>query len=340
MNLRSANLYPAALLVLAAALPAVLLLAAGTGAYPIPTARIPAILWSGIEEEGYRVLVYIRMPRVVLAALVGAVLAVSGAGLQTLFRNALADPGLIGVSGGASLAASAWIVLAGGPATASIWGLPVSAFLGGLAVVGLVWRLSRTTGAGHTSTLLLTGIALNAIVFSVVGLLTYLSDDAELREMSFWQMGSLGGASWPLVVAAAVPAVAGAGLLVPAGRQLNALALGEEEAFHLGIRVRRLHRRIVLGAALAVGGAVAAAGGVGFIGLVVPHLLRLALGADNRMLLPGSALAGAILLVAADTVARTVAAPAEVPVGIITALGGGPFFLWLIWRHRRQVSHA
>lgn len=340
MNGVRPNPYPVVLAALLCLLPLTLCVAAGTGAYAIRPFRIPAILWGHLDDEGYRVLLYVRLPRVALAAMVGAVLAVSGASLQTLFRNPLADPGLIGVSSGAALAACGWMVLVGGGSALGLWGLPVAAFAGGLLVAWLVWRLARTAGPANTATLLLTGVALNALAGAGIGLLFYISDDKQLREMTFWQMGSLSGATWPVTLSALPPALAGMLLLLPTGRRLNALALGESEAFHLGIRVRHLQRRVVLGAALAVSGAIAAAGGIGFIGLVVPHLLRLSFGADNRHLLPCAALLGAIVLVAADTAARTCVQPAEMPVGVVTSLVGGPYFLWLLLRQKRSACHA
>jgi len=324
---------------LAGLLPLALLIAAGTGAYPISPWRIPAILWARTEVDGFAVLLYIRFPRVALAALVGAALGLSGAVLQGLFRNPMADPGLIGVTAGASLGAALWIVLAGGLGLA-MWGLPIAAFASGLTVVWLVWRLAQSGGRVHTATLLLTGIALNAIAFAGIGLLIYMSNDEQLRGITFWQLGGLQNATWALNFAVIPLMALGLTLLLPMGRGLNALSLGETEAFHLGVPVKRLHQRALVGAALSVGAAVAAAGGIGFIGLVAPHLLRLGCGADNRWLLPASALLGAFMLVAADTAARTIVQPAEMPVGIITALVGGPFFLWLLMRFKREVFYA
>lgn len=332
--------YRIALVVLAVALPAVICVAAGAGAYPIDALRIPAILWGHLEDEGYRILLYIRLPRVFIAGLVGAALAVSGASLQSMFRNPLADPSLIGVTAGAGLAVSAWIVFAKASGALAVWGLPIAGFAGGLAIVWTVWRIARAGGATQMSTLLLTGIALNAIAFAGIGLFAFLSDEEELRGITFWQLGGMTSANWGLAFAVVPPIALGLILLVPLGGKLNALALGEREAYHLGVPVHALQRRIIWGAALAVGGSVAAAGGVGFIGLVVPHLFRLCCGADNRWLLPCAALGGTILLIGADTAARTVAQPAEIPVGVLTAIVGGPFFLWLLVRNRREAFYA
>lgn len=331
--------YKWVLIALMAVVPLALLASAGIGAYPISPWRIPAILWQRAEEDGFAVLYYIRFPRVLLAALVGAALGISGAVLQGLFRNPMADPTLIGVTAGASFGAALWIVFAGGAGLA-MWGLPAAAFVSGLGVVLLVWRLAQSGGRIHTATLLLTGIALNAIAFAGIGLLIYMSDDEQLRGITFWQLGGLQNSTWSLTIVVIPLMMLGLALLLPMGRGLNALSLGEAEAFHLGIPVHRLHQRALFGAALAVGAAVAAAGGIGFIGLVAPHLLRIACGADNRWLLPASALLGALMLVLADTAARTLVQPAEMPVGIITGLVGGPFFLWLLMRHKREVYYA
>lgn len=325
------------------ALPLVLLVASGMGAYPIPPVKIPGILWRGVmggDVEEFRILMYVRFPRIVLAAATGGVLAACGAGLQGIFRNPLADAGLIGVSSGAALAAATWIVLTETRSTLFYLGLPASAFVGGLATVWLVWRIARASGSRGSGTLLLTGVALNALAGAGIGLMVYMSNEEELRGISFWQLGSLAGANWTVTLAVLPPMMVGLGLLLPQGARLNAYALGDSEAFCLGVPSRPLLRIVVCATALAVGAAVAAAGGVGFIGLIAPHGLRLIGGADNRMLLPCAGLAGAILLVAADTAARTAVQPAEMPVGIVTALAGAPFFLWLLLRKRKEVFYA
>lgn len=280
----------------------------------------------------------IRLPRALLGLCVGAVLALSGVAMQGLFRNPLADPGLIGVSSGAALGAAVAIV--GG---AAFGGLPVwlapyllslCAFAGGLGVTALVYRLGRRDGQTSVATMLLAGIALTALAGAAIGLFTYLADDATLRTLTFWNLGSLNGASyarlWPLLLVTAAVAL----WLPRRARALNALLLGESEARHLGFAVERLKRELVFCAALGVGAAVAAAGMIGFIGLVVPHLMRLLVGPDHRLLLPASALAGASLLLLADLLARLLLAPAELPIGIVTALIGAPFFIYLLLRGR------
>jgi iron complex transport system permease protein len=339
-----------ALPLLAVTLAVVVVLALGVGALPVPPATVlgallgslglpvPATWAPGIVEQA--VVLEIRAPRVVLGVIVGAALAVSGAAMQGLFRNPLADPGLIGVSAGAALAAVATIVLAGrlfgelGPIAGALL-LPVAAFGGGLAATLLVYRISVHAGLGpQVATLLLAGIAINAIAGAGTGLLTYIADDEQLRTLTFWTMGSLAAADWGQVgVVAAFVGIALAYVLRQAGA-LNALLLGEAEAGHLGYDLAPLKRWLVTAVAAAVGAAVAIAGIIGFVGLVVPHLLRLVIGPDHRLLLPGSALLGGLLLPAADLLSRMVVAPAELPIGIITALAGGPFFLYLLLRTR------
>ncbi|MNJ33127.1 Hemin transport system permease protein HmuU [compost metagenome] len=289
-------------------------------------------------DQAELILGQIRLPRTLLGLTVGAVLALSGVAMQGLFRNPLADPGLVGVSSGAALGAAVAIVggswLGGIPEAFAPYLLSVCAFLGGLGVTALVYRLGRRDGQTSVATMLLAGIALTALASSAVGLFTYLADDATLRTLTFWNLGSLNGASyqrlWPLVMVAV-----GVALWLPRRAQaLNALLLGESEARHLGIEVEALKRELVFCTALGVGAAVAAAGLIGFIGLVVPHLVRLLSGPDHRVLLPASLLAGASLLLFADLIARLALAPAELPIGIVTAFIGAPFFLYLLLRGR------
>ncbi|KHG64468.1 hemin ABC transporter permease [Thermus sp. 2.9] len=331
--------YRLALLALALLLVLSLLLGAGLGAYPIPPLAIPGILLKG-EGVEYQVLTALRFPRVLGAALVGALLALAGAVLQGLFRNPLVDPGLIGVSSGAALGAAIFIVLWPWAGVLEVYALPLFAFLGGLLATHLLWRLARTPLGVQVSVLLLSGIALNALVGAGIGLLTFLASEQELRSLTFWTLGGFSALTWRLLLAGLPLALLALFLLFPLARPLNALALGEREAFHLGVDLEALKRRAVAGAALAVGVAVALAGGVGFLGLVAPHLFRLLAGPDHRYLLPGSALLGAGLAVGADLLARTLAAPAEIPVGVVTALLGGPFFLYLVLRYKREVYRA
>jgi iron complex transport system permease protein len=285
----------------------------------------------------------IRLPRVALGMLVGAGLAVSGAVMQGLFRNPLADPGIVGVSAGAGLGAVAVIVLGGtllAPLTAAlgIYALPLAAFGGGLLTTFLLYRVATRRGQTSIATMLLAGIALGALAMALTGLLVFMADDRQLRDLTFWSLGSLAGATWAKVLA--VGPIIGAALATTPflARGLNALALGEATATHLGFDLGRFKPAVIVTVAAATGAAVAASGGIGFVGIVVPHLLRLAIGPDNRYLLPGSALLGAALLVLADAVSRMIVAPAELPIGIITAIVGGPFFLWVLLRRRGVVD--
>ncbi|WP_455709104.1 FecCD family ABC transporter permease [Ectopseudomonas guguanensis] len=289
-------------------------------------------------QQAELILSQIRMPRTLLGLAVGMVLALCGVAMQGLFRNPLADPGLVGVSSGAALGAAVAIVggaaFGGLPEAFAPYLLSACAFVGGLLVTALVYRLGRRDGQTNVATMLLAGIALTALAGAAIGLFTYLADDATLRTLTFWNLGSLNGASyarlWPLLLATLAVAL----WLPRRARALNALLLGESEARHLGFDIERLKRELVFCTALGVGAAVAAAGLIGFIGLVVPHLMRLLVGPDHRLLLPASALAGASLLLLADLVARLALAPAELPIGIVTALIGAPFFLYLLVRGR------
>jgi iron complex transport system permease protein len=292
--------------------------------------------WNFTPEQ-HAVLSAIRSPRLVLGLLVGGTLAVSGAAMQGLFRNPLADPGLIGISSGAALAAVSVIVL--GPLflpTLTVWLgstlLPLAAFTGGFAVTLLVYRLATVNGTVNIATLLLAGIAINALSGSVTGLLVYVANDEQLRSLTFWSMGSLGGVTWPVLLSGLPFFLLPLIMLPMLSRALNAFLLGEAEAGHLGFPVETIKTVVIILVALGVGVSVALSGIIGFIGLVTPHVLRLWLGPDHRVLVPGSALLGAILLLSADLLARSVAAPAEIPIGIITGLLGSPFFLWLLLR--------
>lgn len=314
-----------------------LLVAAGSGAYTIAPWNIPDILWN--KSDGYAVLVHIRFPRVCLGAVVGAVFGVSGAALQGLFRNPLADPGLLGINAGAGFGAAAWIVLIGG-ATLGVWGVPLAAFAGALLVTVIAWHISQHNGQIMVATLLLAGIALNSFAAAGIGLMTFLADDQQLRNLTFWMLGGLGGATWWVVMTTAIFAALSMAVQMRLAQPLNLMSFGEQDAYHMGVSTHSLKRQVVTGATLGVATAVAAAGGIGFIGLVVPHILRLFGGADHRFLLPASALGGALLLVLADLIARTIAMPQDVPVGIVTALIGAPFLTWLLVRAKQEVLYA
>jgi iron complex transport system permease protein len=289
-------------------------------------------------ERAQLIVGQIRLPRTLLGLAVGAVLAVSGVAMQGLFRNPLADPGLVGVSSGAALGAAVAIVagasLGGVPEPLQPYLLSICAFAGGLVVTAIVYRLGRRAGHTNVGTMLLAGVAMTALAGSIIGLFSYLADDASLRTLTFWNLGTLNGASyarlWPLLLVCAAVIL----WLPRRARALNALLLGESEARHLGIEVERLKRELIVCIALGVGAAVAAAGLIGFIGLIVPHLVRLLTGPDHRILLPASALAGGALLLFADLFARLAMAPAELPIGIVTVFIGAPFFLFLLVRGR------
>jgi iron complex transport system permease protein len=287
-----------------------------------------------VDPQKAAVLLSIRLPRVVLAILVGAGLGISGAAMQGLFRNPLADPSLIGISSGAALAAT--LVFVVGDAMSRHWisFLPAAAFAGALLTTILVHRLAQSGGQTVIATMLLSGIAINAIAQAGSSFLTFIATDSQIRGITFWRLGSLGGATWSSILLIApfilVPVVA----LPFFSAALNAFLLGESEAFHLGINVSLIKNLVILLVAMAAGASVAVTGIIGFVGLVVPHLIRLASGPDYRRLLPASALLGATLVLISDLISRTVVVPAELPIGIITALAGGPFFLWLLMRDR------
>lgn len=327
---------------------ATLLLCAGLGAYRIDPWHIPLLLWSTADlstadAQARAVLMDIRMPRVLLAVLVGCGFGAAGSAMQALFRNPLADPGLIGVSSGAALGAATVIVIGSAhwPRALQVVGMyapMLSAFGGALAVAMMVYRIGVAHGRLALPILLLAGIAFNALSMAGIGLLSYIAGDAELRALSSWNLGSLASAQWSLLAVAAPVVSLCVVALARHSAALNAMLLGEPEALHLGVPVQRIKRQVLVASALCVGALVACTGTIGFIGLVAPHCVRLAFGPDQRIVLPGAILFGAVLTLAADLIARTVAAPAEMPLGILTALLGGPFFLVLLWRRRSQLG--
>jgi iron complex transport system permease protein len=305
------------------------------GIAPWDTARIltgHAGLTVDVDPQQDAILWAIRLPRVVLGVLVGGALAVSGAALQGVFRNPLADPTIVGVASGASVGAVAAIL--SGFAGVIHGGLQGAAFCGGVLAVLAVYGLARHDGRTETVTLVLVGVSVTAIAGALVGLMIASADDDQLRDIVFWSLGSLGGATWPLVLATAPFVVIGVAAALTQTRALDLLALGEREAAHLGIEVERVRLLLVVALALATSAAVAAAGIVAFVGLIVPHLVRLVAGPSHRIVLPASLLAGGAVVALADLVARTVAAPVELPLGVVTALAGGPLFLWLVLRTR------
>lgn len=292
-----------------------------------------SLLLGNLTQDQMDVFLSIRLPRVLLAGLVGLSLAVSGAVMQGIFRNPLADPSLIGISSGAALAVGLVIVLAiPASGTIGIYVLSVAAFAGSLLTCLLVMHFAKISGSFSAIYILLAGIAINSLAGAGTGLLTYLSNDTQLRTLTFWTMGSLSGALWPSVIVAASIVIPTTYYLAKKSLQLNVLLLGDSEAQYLGVNCDRLKRNIIICTSLSVGTAVAVSGIIGFVGLVVPHLIRLLIGPDHRIVIPASAVLGAFLLVSADSIARTVLTPSELPVGILTSLIGGPFFLWLLFK--------
>ncbi|MEO1533032.1 MAG: iron ABC transporter permease [Pseudomonadota bacterium] len=310
------------------------------GPVDIAPSRVIGTLAGGGSAAESAIIWQIRLPRIVLGLATGAALAVAGAALQGVLRNPLADPGLIGVTGGASLGAVATIVLGSTiagqlPELIRPWLLPIAAFLGAALVIAFVFALARRGGETSVATLILAGVAVNAIAGAAIGAFVYVSDDSQLRDLTFWTMGALGGAGWPLVLVAACLVSIALPALLGRARDLDLFQLGERAAFHAGLDIERSKRVIGLSVAVAVGGVTAAAGPIGFIGLVAPHLVRLAIGPRHALLLPASALTGMALVLAADLAVRLAVPPAEPPIGLATSLIGGPFFLWLLLRGGR-----
>lgn len=332
-----------ALPVLTVALLLSCLLAVSIGAFTIPFPEVLAALGRAVTGQDLNtadaVVIDIRLPRVLLAVLVGACLAAAGVIMQGIFANPMAEPGLVGVSSGAAV--TAVLAIAVGLTGLGFWVLPMAALVGGLVVTSVVYLMARVEGRTEVLTLILTGVAVNAFAGAVIGLLMSISGNAELRSLTFWNLGSLSAATWSsllLVIPFAVLGLAAAPLLA---RPLDLLALGERGAGHLGVNVERVRALAILLTAVLTAAAVAVAGIIVFIGLVVPHALRLVLGPGHRLMLPAAALGGATLLVLADLVARTAVAPAEIPLGALTALIGAPVFFWLLRReHKRRGAWA
>jgi iron complex transport system permease protein len=343
---RVAQLMILALIALAAAMFAASIM---TGAADASLSKVLRWLFSadGAEQalsaRDRIIILDIRLPRAVMGLLVGASLAVSGAIMQGLFRNPLADPALVGVSSGASLGAVLMIVLGSSLFGAlfdlfGFYALPIAAFLGGLFTTLLLYRIATRSGQTSVATMLLAGIALAALANSVSGVLIFIADDKQLRDLTFWGLGSLAGANWTKIFSAGPIILVSLAIVPFLARGLNALTLGEAAAFHMGVPVQRLKNIAIVSVAASTGASVAVSGGIGFVGIVVPHVLRLIIGPDHRYLLPASALLGGTLLIFADMIARTIVPPAELPIGIITAFAGAPFFLWILLRGRSHLG--
>jgi iron complex transport system permease protein len=319
------------------------------GAVSIPTADVALVLlqklglFSSIEIDATHeiVLTTIRLPRILMTLLIGAALGVSGAALQGLFRNPLVEPSLIGVSGGAAAAVVLVIVFG------SAWSLPATgwlhdsaialmAFGGGLGATLLVLKLSNQQGKTNIAVLILIGVAINALAGAIIGLAIFYADDNQLRTFTFWTLGDLGGATWDKLILAGPLLCFAAIALTFFSNQLNAFSLGEAEAFHMGVDTERTKRVIIVLSAMAVGISVSMAGMIGFIGLVVPHVIRVSFYADNELVLPAAVICGALLLVVADLIARTIVSPSELPIGVVTALLGAPFFIALLLNAKQK----
>jgi iron complex transport system permease protein len=334
--------------VLTLSLVGVLILSLSMGAFPISSSKVIFVIFDAIglptgefTYQESKVLLGIRLPRVLLAMIVGGGLGLSGAALQGLFRNPLVEPGLIGVSSGGALFAVIFIVFGSSLPFLSYFGavgLPFFAFLGGLLNTFLVYKLASQSGKTDISLLILAGVALNALSGALIGLVIFYADDAALRNFTFWSLGDIGGANWQKVGVCFLFVLGPIGLILSQFRQLNALAIGENEAFHMGVNVQVVKYILLFSSALIVGTAVSLTGTIGFVGLIVPHLIRLLYGADHKLVLPASFLLGAILLSLADILARTLVVPAELPIGIITAILGAPFFIWLIINFKKIRS--
>jgi iron complex transport system permease protein len=328
---------------LTAVLLASCVLAAGTGQLQVPPDQVLGSLLhrAGLDlgpmpahPQGENALWVVRFPRVCLAVLVGAALGCAGAALQGIFGNPLAEPGVIGVSAGAAVGAAAAIVF--GAAALGGWAIAAAAFAGGLITTLLVYALARSDGRAEVVTLVLTGVALNAFAGGVLAALTYVADEASRDQIVFWQLGSLNGATWSSVGIVLPLALGGIVVLWLLAGQLDLLALGERAARHLGVDVERLRRIVIVVVALLVASGVAFTGIIAFIGLIVPHLIRMIAGPGHRLLVPASALTGALILVLADLLARNAVENADLPLGMLTSLVGGPVFFWLLRRTRRS----
>jgi len=326
------------LVVLAVSLLGALLAGVGLGAVSIPAGEVIASIvraLSGIEGPvSDNVIIDIRLPRTILAMLVGASLATAGVMYQALFRNPLADPYILGVSSGAGLGAIVVLALTAGETGLRYLGVPTGAFTGAMLTVMLVVKLASLRGRLEATSLLLAGVAISFTLAALTSFIMVFSRES-MATLVFWMMGGLAGASW--VYVGTLTVMLGLGLLLPMthSRALNVMLLGDERAAHLGVDVERFKRLVLASASFLTAGAVAVSGLIGFVGLMTPHAVRLVLGPDHRLLVPASVLTGAIVMVVADLMARIVLAPVEIPVGIVTALAGGPFFLWLLVKGRR-----
>ena len=304
---------------------------------------VKSLLFGGqIADADKFVLLHLRLPRIVMAILIGSALAVSGTCLQGMFKNPLASPDLIGITSGAMLFAATTIVLgehfiAYFPDALSYSILSVMAFLGAMLTMSFVYKMSSSQGKTNVVILLLSGVAITALSGAVTGLLTYLSTDEQLRNLTFWTLGSLSGANWSKNAILFVVVIVSFYFLLPKGKSLNAMMLGEKDAEHLGIPVEKTKKQIVVLSALMVGTSVAFAGNIGFVGLIVPYILRLLFQSNYVIILPLSALLGAFILLFADTLSRNIVQPSELPIGILTAMMGAPVFIAILMKYKKSM---
>ncbi|WP_328775298.1 iron ABC transporter permease [Streptomyces goshikiensis] len=334
---------PAVVLLLAAALAACAVAGLALGPVRIPPAQVLDTVLDGPGRPGAfaSILWDLRMPRVLLGAVVGAGLAVAGTVLQALVRNQLADPFLLGASSGASAGAVAVIVLGAGAGVLGGIGVPLAAFAGSMGALVAVYALARRGGTMTTGRLILAGVAVQYVLSALTSLVLVLAAHPDqMRSVLFWTLGGLGGARWDELALPAVALLLGTGLLIALARPLDLLLAGEEGARTLGLDTGRFRAAVFVLTSLVIGVLVAYSGAIGFVGLMVPHAARMVVGAGHRALLPVAALGGAVFLSLADLLARTAAAPEEIPVGVVTALVGGPFFLWMLRRSTRTEGVA
>ncbi len=323
-------------------------LSLNTGVYDFGENSPFRALWQFIKEDpglslsDKYVIWDVRAARIIMAILIGSMLSVSGTSLQGLFKNPLATGDLIGLTSGATLLAAIAIVLGGHfkeylPEAVQFSLVGIAAFIGSFLSMMLVYRISTSGGKTNVVMMLLTGVAITAIGFSITGFLIYISKDEQLRDLTFWNLGSLAAATWTKNIILAIVAIIAYIILLPKGKALNAMMLGEKDAQHLGINVERLKKQIIITVALMVGTCVAFSGTIGFVGLIVPYILRLLFKSNYVFILPLSAMCGSILLLTADTLSRSIVAPSELPIGILTALMGGPIFIAILVKFKKSL---
>ncbi|MCD0456590.1 MULTISPECIES: FecCD family ABC transporter permease [Chryseobacterium] len=319
-----------------------------TGVYDFGDRSAFEVLWkvivgdSDLSLSDKYIVWDVRASRIVMAIIIGSMLSVSGTSLQGLFRNPLATGDLIGLTAGATLMAAITIVLGGHfreylPEAVQFSLVGIAAFIGSLLAMLLVYKISTSGGKTNVVMMLLSGVAISAIGFSITGFLIYISKDEQLRDLTFWNMGSLAAATWTKNIILAVILIISYTILLPKGKALNAMMLGEKDAQHLGINVERLKKQIVIIVSLMVGSCVAFSGTIGFVGLIVPYILRLLFKSNYSFILPLSAIFGSVLLLTADTVSRSVVEPSELPIGILTAMMGAPIFIAILLKFKKSV---